>query len=281
MYNSNIILQIQATYNQLTKAEKKVADYVLQNKKEVLYMSITDLADACEVGDTSVYRFCRTMKLQGYQEFKMKLSLSMSEKEEAKGVLGEAEDDDSLARKVMEVNMSAMRESYMLLDHHNLLKIVRMIEEARRVFFFGIGDSLLAAEEARNKFLRITGKVSCITDPHIQAMAASTTSGEDLIIIISYSGATKDNIHVATEAKKAGAKIASITHFKKSPLTTYSDAFLLCGAEESPLEGGSMSAKMGQLYLIDLLYQEYYSRNYEVCRENNQKTSIAVVEKLF
>ena len=37
MYNSNIILQIQATYNQLTKAEKKVADYVLQNKKEVLY----------------------------------------------------------------------------------------------------------------------------------------------------------------------------------------------------------------------------------------------------
>lgn len=87
-------------------------------------MSITDLADACEVGDTSVYRFCRTMKLQGYQEFKMKLSLSMSEKEEAKGVLGEAEDDDSLARKVMEVNMSAMRESYMLLDHHNLLKIV-------------------------------------------------------------------------------------------------------------------------------------------------------------
>lgn len=168
----------------------------------------------------------------------------------------------------------------MLLDHHNLLKIVRMIEEARRVFFFGIGDSLLAAEEARNKFLRITGKVSCITDPHIQAMAASTTSGEDLIII-SYSGATKDNIHVAKEAKKAGAKIASITHFKKSPLTTYSDAFLLCGAEESPLEGGSMSAKMGQLYLIDLLYQEYYSRNYEVCRENNQKTSIAVVEKLF
>ena len=139
-------------------------------------MSITDLADACEVGDTSVYRFCRTMKLQGYQEFKMKLSLSMSEKEEAKVcweklkmmILWHASDGSE---------HECMRESYMLLDHHNLLKIVRMIEEARRVFFFGIGDSLLAAEEARNKFLRITGKVSCITDPHIQAMAASTTSG--------------------------------------------------------------------------------------------------------
>ena len=49
MYNTSIILQIQSEYNQLTKAEKKVADYVLQNKKEVLYMSITDLADACHV----------------------------------------------------------------------------------------------------------------------------------------------------------------------------------------------------------------------------------------
>ena len=36
MYNSNIILQFHATYHQLTKAEMKVADYVLQNKKEVL-----------------------------------------------------------------------------------------------------------------------------------------------------------------------------------------------------------------------------------------------------
>ena len=42
-------------------------------------MSITDLADACKVGDASVYRFCRTLGLQGYQEFKMKLSLSLSE----------------------------------------------------------------------------------------------------------------------------------------------------------------------------------------------------------
>lgn len=281
MNNSNIILQIQASYNQFTKAERKVADYVLQNKTEVLYMSITDLADACKVGDTSVYRFCRTMKQQGYQEFKMKLSLSLSEAEMSEEERSEEEGEEVLARKIMDLHMSAIRESYMLLDYRVINKIVHMIEDARRVFFFGIGDSLLTAEEARNKFLRITGKVACITDPHIQSMAASTANEEDLIVIISYSGATKDNIHVAKEAKRAGAKIASITHFKKSPLTAYSDAILLCGAEESPLDGGSMSAKMGQLYLIDLIYQEYYARNYRVCRENNKKTSTAVVEKLF
>lgn len=34
MYNSNIILQIQATYNQLTKAEKKVAITCYRIKKK-------------------------------------------------------------------------------------------------------------------------------------------------------------------------------------------------------------------------------------------------------
>lgn len=282
MYSSNIILEIQATYNQFTKAEKKVADYVLRNKTEVLYMSITDLADACEVGDTSVYRFCRTLNLQGYQEFKMKLSLSItSEADAGENTSGEDDDKESLASRIMSAQMSAIRESYMLLDHQQLNKIVNMFEQAERIFWFGIGDSLLAAEEARNKFLRITGKVICISDPHMQSMAAALMTEHDMVVIISYSGATKDNIHVAREAKHAGTKIVAITHFKKSPLTAYSDAILLCGSDEAPLNGGSMAAKMGQLYLIDVLYQEYYNRNYASCRENNKKTSTAVVEKLF
>ena len=56
-----------------------MADFVLQNPKKVLFMSITDLAEACDVGDTSVFRFCKTMELKGYQEFKMMLSLDLGD----------------------------------------------------------------------------------------------------------------------------------------------------------------------------------------------------------
>lgn len=70
---------MRTAYNQFTKAEKKVADFILQNPREVLFMSITDLAEACQVGDTSVFRFCKSMELKGYQEFKMVLSLSLNE----------------------------------------------------------------------------------------------------------------------------------------------------------------------------------------------------------
>ena len=83
---------------------------------------------------------------------------------------------------------------------------------------------------------------------------------EDVAVLFSYSGATKDTIHVAEVAKKAGAKIICVTRFVKSPLTSYADLVLLCGANEGPLQGGSTSAEISQLFLIDLMYSEYYRR---------------------
>lgn len=284
-----MILKIQSVYNQFTKAEKKVADYCLQHREEVPFLSITDLADACGVGDTSVYRFCRTLKLEGYQEFKMKFSLaqgtaSMEARLMRGGTLGQANTEEDvaangeLARRVLETHQNAIAETYMMLDREELEKVLNMLDNARRVYFFGIGDSLLVAQEAMSKFLRITGKVNCIQDPHMQAVAAAMMNEEDLVFIISYSGATKDNLQVAKLAKESGAKVAAISHFMKSPLTAYCDAVLLCGAKEGPLDGGSMSAKLGQLYLIDLLYQGFYERNMQECMENNQKASSAVME---
>ncbi len=283
MASSNLLLDIQLLYNQFTKTEKKIADFIVENANRVLFMSITDLADACDVAEASVHRFCRTVGMKGYQEFKMKLSLSITPREPEEGV-GKREDPDSLSNMldcIMEGYINALKETRMLLDVNAVEKAVSMMEAARNIYFFGIGDSLLAAQGARNKFLRITNKVNCIVDPHMQAMSASMANGSDLIFIISYSGSTKDNIYVAEVARQAGAKIIGITRFLKSPLTSYTDLTLICGADEGPLEGGSMSAKMSQLYIVDILFQEYYRRNQAAAKENNKKTSKAVVDKLY
>ena len=161
MSEKRFILEMQAAYNQFTKAEKKVADYVINNQQKVLYMSITDLADACHVGDTSVYRFCRTMKLQGYQDFKMKLSLSMASPEEENHDKSQTND---LAERVMNLTIGAIRETYTLLDREKVNQALELLSKAERVYFFGIGDSLITAQSACNKFLRITNKATCLAD---------------------------------------------------------------------------------------------------------------------
>lgn len=283
MEEMNLILMIQSSYNQFTKAEKKIAEYCLNHKEEIPYLSISDLADACEVGDASVYRFCRSLKLDGYQEFKMKFSLCQNSATAANTAIHNDSDSiaDSLAQRVLNSHIHAMEETFQLLDTSEFEKVLNMLEQAEHVCFFGVGDSLLAAEEARNKFLRITPKVNCIADPHIQAVTASLSNEKDLFVFISYSGATRDNVQTAKIAKERGAKVVCISHFRKSPLTAYCDVVLLCGAKEGPLDRGSMSAKAGQLYLIDLLYQSFYERNLNISAQNSELTAASVVEKSF
>lgn len=281
----DFLVKIRAAYNQFTKAEKKVADYILQKPKEVLFMSITDLAEACKVGDTSVFRFCKTMELKGYQEFKMMLSLSLREGDDSNmdQFAGNISLDDSfaeLAQKVLNTNVNALTETYSLLHAETFTKAIDYLYEADKICFFGVGASLLTALKATNKFLRIEPKVYCMQDSHMQAMVASMMNANEVAVLFSYSGATKDTIHVAELAKKAGAKIICVTRFVKSPLTSYADLVLLCGANEGPLQGGSTSAEISQLFLIDLMYSEYYRRYFNICSKNNEKTSGSVLEKL-
>ena len=175
---SDFLAKVHTMYNQFTKAEKKVADFILQNPKRVLFMSITELADECKVGDTSVFRFCRTMGVKGYQEFKMQLSLSIHDgKEEESRLAGETSLEDSfseLAKKVLNTNMKALAETYSLLDEKVVSQTVDILHAAERIWFFGVGASLLVALKAANKFLRIEPKAYCVQDTHTQAMIAAT-----------------------------------------------------------------------------------------------------------
>ena len=132
-----------------------------------------------------------------------------------------------------------------------------------------------------NKFLRIESKVYCLEDSHMQLMASSLLGPSDAAVIFSYSGATKDTLEIAENARKGKAKVICITRFVKSPLTADADITLLSGANEGPLQGGSTSAEISQLFLVDILYMEYYRRYFDSCSKTNKITSESVVQRLL
>ncbi|AIQ25790.1 transcriptional regulator [Paenibacillus sp. FSL H7-0737] len=280
----SIFSSIHSKYNNLTNTEKKVADYVLENTRSVVYMSITDLADACDVGESSIFRFCKSLSYKGYQEFKIALAHSITVENEIPQLTDQILMDDTteaVASKVLTTNVSALNETYNLIDIQKINEAIDYMINAERVSFFGVGSSLITAMEAKIKFMRITNKTECLMDSHLQMMSAALMSNRDVAVIISYSGSTKDSIEVAKKAKERGAKVVSITRFEKSPLTSYSDLTLLCGANEGPLQGGSLSAKISQLYLLDILYVEYFKKTSEQSIINKETTAAAVSEKLL
>ena len=280
----DFLTKIRSAYNQFTKAEKKVADYILQNPDQVLCMSISDLAETCKVGDTSVFRFCKTMNVKGYQEFKMTLSLSMrgNEKESKEGDGGNVSLEDNiadLAGKVLEETIASIRETHSLLDFNKVTEAMNALSKAKRILFFGVGASMLTAMKAMNKFHRIEPKVYCSEMVSQQLMSAATMEKGDVAVIFSYSGATRDIVEIAKLAKQSGATVVSVTRFQKSELTEYTDILLLCGANVGSLQKGSTSAEISQLFLVDIMYTEYYRRHYEYCNQILEKTSLAIKDR--
>ena len=76
-------------------------------------------------------------------------------------------------------------------------------------------------------------------------------------------GATVQGIDTLEEtiqlrtAKAAGAKIILLTHYEDSPGALLADVVLLCGAQESPLDSGSIPIKAAFLYVGEVLVLRY------------------------
>ncbi|WP_284139126.1 MurR/RpiR family transcriptional regulator [Virgibacillus sp. LDC-1] len=284
MTKTDIFSLIQTRYRSFTNTEKKVADYICEHTKDVIYMSITDLAEACQVGESSVFRFCKSMNFKGYQEFKIAMAHTISMADETPQLTSEITMQDTieeLSAKILSTTINALTQTHNLANDADISKAIDWMVEAERIHFFGVGASLMTAMEGKNKFMRITNKTECSFDSHLQVMSAVLMSNKDVAILISYSGSTKDTLEVAKIARERGVKVISLTRFAKSPLTSYSDITLLCGANEGPLQGGSLSAKISQLYLLDVLYAEYFKRTHEQSIRNKESTAKSVIEKLL
>lgn len=282
---NGIFATIEANYAKFTKSEKRVADYIFENPQRVLYTSITDLAEMCGVGDTTVFRFCKALKLNGYQEFKMLLAQDISNTNGSNNVLvGTISPDDdvkTVCEKALSTNIAALNETFQVLDFDSVSKAVDLISAAKRIHFFGMGSSGVIALEAKQKFMRILPNVEYVSDCHMQYMAASLLDSRDLAVIVSYSGSTKDMIEIHKLIKRNGCKSICITRFAKSALTSIADVVLLCGSNEGPLEGGASSTTMVQLYILDVLYLQYFIKHYNQSRENKSRTTESISNQLL
>jgi DNA-binding MurR/RpiR family transcriptional regulator len=281
----DLFVTIKSHYNTFTRAEKHIADYVLGSAREVLYMSITELANACEVGDTSVFRFCRHLGKNGYQDFKVDLAQAVSDSHTMplleNCIVDNSDSTDVMIQKVLNNNIAVLRETYQLIDPLALSTTTRWLTEASRICFFGVGASSTSAMEASDRFLRVCPKAECITDARMQMMRASLMDKNDVAVLFSYSGATKETVGIARTAKAAGAKCICISRFAHSPLAELCDLTYLCGGNDGPLQSGSLSVKTSQLLLMEVLYIAYCQANPECCERNRQlTTSILQLDKL-
>ena len=113
----------------------------------------------------------------------------------------------------------------------------------------------------------------------MQVITLSNMSENDVLLYFSYSGSVRDMIDNFNLAKKRGVKTILFTRFPKSPGAEMADIVLQCGSSESPLQLGSIPARISQLFMLDIIYSEYCRRDYESARQSRQRIAEAISEK--
>lgn len=273
----SILERIHASYYQLTTAERKVADYVLAQHSQVQFMSITQLADECGTAEATISRFCRSLKLKGFNAFKIELarhSVAGAISSPAENPAPDTPEGRSL--EVGRLSHEAVKQTIDLVQPSQVLCAVEMLEKAEHVICMGSGGSMIMASECAHLFSTISGKFYAVSDSHMQMSAAATIDPKDVIIIFSYSGATTSGLQVMELAKSRGVKTILVTRFNKSPAANLADVVLRCGSNEGPFQFGSVPAKVAQLIVMDVIFQEYYHRNQEQCEDYIQRIAAAL-----
>lgn len=255
-----------------TKRERAIIDYLNDhNINQLGYLSITEFANLVNVAESTLLRFCRKLGLRGYSEFRMLLAQNKDSE-----YTGNTED---FAFAIMNSMSAALHSTYELIDRQSIDQAVSILLGAKRIYCFGSGNSGVAAEEMRNKLLRFGIHVYHLSDNHLQAIATSTLTPADALVLFSVSGSTKDMIEIAEKAKQLGVKLIIITNYLKSPLGAYADVLLYVVTKRSPLDGGSLVAKISQLYVIDVLAAAIFKQTEERSQPNLELTAISVLNK--
>ena len=273
---------LQQHQGDLTRSGRTVAEYLVQHAAEAQYLSISSLARECNVAEATVFRFCRSLGFEGYHE--MRIALAQANATGAMVNQRELDPEASTATLCEHASglfMTAINGTQNALSPEAVDRAAKMLHEAQQVFCLGQGGSMLLANDLCARFAGISNKFRTAGDSHLQIMAAGLMTKADVVLFISYSGATRDMLETLRAAKTSGAKIILITHYEDSPGAKLADVVLLCGAQENPLDSGSIPIKVAVLYVGEVLLLRYILSDSEAAGEAQERTTEALAVKML
>jgi RpiR family carbohydrate utilization transcriptional regulator len=275
--DENILLTIRGLLPSLTAGEKKIGNYVLRHPDEVVKLSITELAEACDVSDATIFRFCRKVGTEGYQDFKIALAKDSVSPESL--VYADVIPEDSLltmAEKIVEANVKALRDTLKVLDGEALERALNALLAANRVEIYAVGGSGVAARELQFKLMQLGINANAFIDSQMQFISASLLTDADVGIAISHSGSKRHTVEALKLAKASGATTICITSHPASPVAEVADIKLHTSAWESLVHDDSPSVRNAQLALIDVIYEGLVMRAPQRTRTSLSKANKAI-----
>lgn len=276
------LLRLRESQDAMSATERSVSDYLLSHQGEAMGLSIHQLAERTFASPSTVIRMCQRIGFAGYKEFRQAVTcevavrrMSRDQEERADREITRSDSLDDIVDKVTSKNIESLEDTRSLIDTGTLQTCVDLLRGAKTVLLFGLGASLCAARDLNVKLLRLNKPCVTNDDWHTQLLQAKNATRADLAIVVSFSGETVEVIQCMKALRENGTPIIAITRREPSPVTELSDYRLYTTDNQSAFRIGSMSARMSQLNIIDILFTAYANSEYEYSLDQLSRTHMA------
>ncbi|MCD8028803.1 MAG: MurR/RpiR family transcriptional regulator [Erysipelotrichaceae bacterium] len=266
-------LLIKSNYKNLTKSEKKAADYSLNNADKIFTQTLREFSTKCGIGEATTMRFIKKMGYANFAEFKMAIAAlplkDNKSSDEHDPIVDFQEDINEITNQTLLANDKALLE-----------KAVDYIEDANHLVFMGHGTSGYVAQMIAYFFNRAGRECEDVTDIHYSEIRSVFLKEGDVLVAISHSGDNVDIIGPVKRAKENGCTIITVTAYKTTMLQKFADIplFHSPGPLEHRIYGAGMRNVMTQQFLVELLYIIYKQRHLEEVLTNQELTAISTAD---
>ncbi|RFU46291.1 bifunctional transcriptional regulator/glucokinase [Paraburkholderia sp. DHOC27] len=251
--SSAVFERIRQMRDALTPAERRVADLALNHPRSIINDPIVDIARKADVSQPTVIRFCRSLGCQGLSDFKLKLATGLTGTipvSHSQVHLGDTATD--FGAKVLDNTISAILQLREHLNFEHVERAIDLLNGARRIEFYGLGNSNIVAQDAHYKFFRFGIPTIAYGDLYMQAASAALLGKGDVIVAVSKSGRAPELLRVLEVAMQAGAQVIAITS-SNTPLAKRATVALETDHIEIRESQLSMISRILHLVMIDIL----------------------------
>lgn len=216
----SVLDNITVLYDQLFDAEKKIAKYILNNPKEVVDMTVSELAETSDVSIASVSRFCRKVGLKGFAQLKISLAQELVDTHKSGEVSNEIslEDIPQSLQNILANKITELKQTVNLINTDEFKEVLECIKDASRVQVVAVGNTIPVAIDAAFKFNELGIPTTAGTIWETQLSYSFTLGKGDVLIAISNSGESDKVLEAVKIANKNGTKTLGITNSAHSAI---------------------------------------------------------------
>ncbi|MBC2580079.1 MurR/RpiR family transcriptional regulator [Clostridium sp. DJ247] len=255
--NKTVLDVIFSGYDNFFEAEKKIANYIINNKEEVIDMTIAELATASGASEATVSRFCKKCNMKGFHHLKISLAKEIVESQEDTIPVSNDIDQHNIGQSLQNIlanKIEELRQTVSMINEEKFKEILDLIKNAKSVQFAAVGNTIPVALDGTYKFNQIGIPTVSNTIWETQLAYTYNLTKEDVVIVISNSGASKRLMTVIEAANEKESTTIAITNNDLSPIAKASKYHITTATREKLFMDEYYFSRVSAVMIIEILY---------------------------